>query len=146
MKRTSYIVFSLFLLFAVFVVPTMAHALSFTPLVPCGIGGNNPCNICHLAVLLDNVIGFLIYFIAIPGAGLMIVIGGFMMLIGAGSESRVGTGKKMITNAIVGVLIVLLSWLIVDTAIKTLTGNFSAGNFTGAFGVWNKPSAANCPL
>lgn len=152
MKQSAPIFFSVFLFFAVFVLPMTAQALELRPLVPCGISEKatpglpasyyKPCSICHVTILLDNIIDFLIYYVAIPGAGIMIAVGGFMILIGAGSESRVGAGKKMITNAVIGLIIVLGGWLIVDTGIKVLTGDRSAENFVGTLGPWNAPKCS----
>lgn len=130
-----YIFFPALFVFVFFVLPFSAGA-GILPLVQC----TDNCTICGLVELLDRIIDFLIYYIAIPGAGIMIAVGGFMMLIGAGSESRVGAGKKMITNAIVGIIIVLAGWLIVDTVIKALTGG--KDQFIGTFGTWNAPKCS----
>ncbi|MFY9462461.1 MAG: hypothetical protein WAP51_04650 [Candidatus Sungiibacteriota bacterium] len=114
-------------------------------IVPCGTSTTRPCTICDLGVLVINLTNFLIYNIAIPLASLMIIIGGIMIMIGSASEERVKTGKKILTNAIIGVIIVFVAWLLVDTIIKVLTGSF-AQNFFGTFGPWNRIPPGACPF
>ncbi len=53
-------------------------------------------------------------------APIMITIGGIMMLIAGGSEDRFSTGKKMATGAVVGILIALSAFLIVNIAVTAL--------------------------
>lgn len=135
----------------VFIVICLLFLISFQGafaqgLVPCGGAGQRPCSICDFGILVINITNFLIYNIAIPLAGLMIVIGGVMIMIGAASEERVKAGKKMFTNAIVGIVIVFLAWLMVDTVIKVLTGSFGQRSFFGTFGPWNSLPSGACPF
>ena len=130
-------------------------AASHTPdsgLVPCGTSKHpEPCTICHIAVLVVNLTTFLMKNIAFPAAVLLITIGGLTLLTAGPSEGRRTTGKQIITTTIVGLIIVLVAWIAVDTAIKVLTGNF---NFAGppgiliqAFGPWNNIDLSRgCPI
>src|SRR3989344_7075504 len=107
--------------------PTPASAVSLTPIVPCGITGSTefgrPCTICDLGVLVGRITEFFVWDIAIPFAGLMIVVGGAMIMFGAASESRVTAGKKILTTTIIGLVFVFVAWIGVDTIIKILTGD-----------------------
>lgn len=114
-------------------------------LVPCG-GPQDPCTICDFGILIINITNFLIQNIAVPLAGLMILVGGLMIMFGAASEEKVKTGKKILTNAIFGVIIVFIAWLLVDTAIKVLTGSFAQRSFFGTFGPWNRLPPGACPF
>ncbi len=111
-----------------------------------GAMGANPggCTICHLGVLVINITSFLIKFVAIPLAGLLIAIGGITLLISGGSESMVKRGKQTLTYSIAGIAIVLLAWLAVDTIIKVLTAGDE--NFTGTFGPWHDFPAEKCGI
>jgi hypothetical protein len=51
----------------------------------------------------------------------MIVIGGIMFLTAAGDPGRIGTAKKILTSVVIGLLIIFLAWLIVDTIIMFIT-------------------------
>lgn len=90
------------------------------PLVPC----NGPdCRPCHLLLLVKNIINFAVFQVMAPLAGLAFLIGGIMMVAAAGSEARYQKGKKVIKNALIGVIIVMASWIVVNTLITTLGGS-----------------------
>ena len=125
------------------------------PLVPaeCRSPSNiaQTCTICHIAILVINITNYLIYWVAFPSVVILVAIGGIMILIAGPSEERQTAGKKILTSTIVGLIIVFLSWLIVDTAIKVATGNINAagpGAFIQSFGPWNVINipATGCPL
>jgi len=95
-------------------------------LVPC----NGPdCKLCHLLVLIVNITNFLMRNIAAPLAGLMFLVGGIMMVAAGGSESRFSKGKEIFLNTLIGVVIVLSSWAIVNTLIMIFGSGQLAGNW-----------------
>jgi hypothetical protein len=55
----------------------------------------------------------------------MVVWGGFTWLTSGGSEEKVESAKKIISAAIIGLIVVLLSWAIVLFATKTTTNVIS---------------------
>ncbi|MDD4412168.1 MAG: pilin [Patescibacteria group bacterium] len=55
---------------------------------------------------------------------LMIVIGGFTMIMAAGDSGKINGGKQIIKAAVIGGLIVLTSYLIVGFAVKAFGGAF----------------------
>ncbi len=70
-------------------------------------------------------------------AVLMFVYGGYMWLLSAGEEKRVTEGRTTMINAVIGVGIILGSWLGVNVVVATLTGapqgtNSIAWNNVGA--------------
>ncbi len=100
-------------------------------LVPCG-GSQPACNWCHFGDLALNIINFMMYLI-FPLATIMIVVGGIFIMTSGGSSARFSKGKEMITAAVIGILIALLSWIIIDTIISTI-----ATGFKGIVGPWSK--------
>ena len=123
---------------------TLLPLLAFAQgIVPCGTSTTRPCTVCDLGILIINITNFLIKNIAIPLAGLMIIIGGITIMIGSASEERVKAGKKILTNAIIGVIIVFVAWLFVDTVIKVLTGGWSG---FANFGPWYRIPPGTCPF
>jgi len=52
-------------------------------------------------------------------AVIMIIYGGFMWLTAGGNEDKVSTAKKIISAAVVGLIIVLLAWAIVTFVVDT---------------------------
>ena len=61
--------------------------------------------------------------VAIPLTVLMIVYGALMMMFTSGSEDRVSKSKKIITSAIIGLVIALSAWILVNTLLHVLTGD-----------------------
>lgn len=51
---------------------------------------------------------------------IMFIYGGFMFLISAGSSEKVTQAKKIITAAVVGLIIVFASWLIINFVFKAM--------------------------
>lgn len=93
-------------------------------LVPCGPGVGNPCKFCDLYVLFKRIIDFAVYYLVFPITATMIVVGGLFIMTAAGSESRFSKGKEIATAAVVGLLIALTSWIIINTIIGGATGYY----------------------
>jgi hypothetical protein len=55
-----------------------------------------------------------------PLAGLLFLIGGIMMIASAGSEERYKKGRRVIVDTAIGVVIILASWIVVNTLITTI--------------------------
>ncbi len=128
------------ILFSIFYFLFSISVAQAAGLVPCGGEGQDPCTWCHLMQLVKNVINFLMY-IVFPLAAIMIVVGGIMIMTAGGSTERVAKGKEIVTAAVVGLLIALLSWLIIDTIIKILAGTPQGGGpaeILKGLGPWNK--------
>ena len=103
-------------------------------LVPCGTSANpTACNWCHLMQVIKNIIDLLMS-IVFPLAAVMIVIGGITIATAGGSTERVAKGRQIVTAAVIGILIALLSWLIIDTIIKVVATNWGSLKI----GPWNK--------
>jgi amino acid transporter len=75
------------------------------------IGNNSPESI---AVWIITTIVSLCAIIAV----LFIIIGGFTYMTSAGNEERAKAGKKRVVNAIIGLIIIMLSYTII-TVIRT---------------------------
>lgn len=116
-------------------------------------GNITGCTLCHIAILVINLSNFSIYWIALPATALLVAAGGMFLLTSAESEERRTLGKRILTDTMIGLAIVLLAWMTVDTTIKLLTGSISfgapAGELIDAFGPWNKieiSETRKCPL
>lgn len=125
--------FKIFIFCAVILIFSFSF-LHFSPqaragLVPCGNEYNNegtitnPCVWNDLLRLFKIIIDFTIYTLIFPISAAMIIIGGIFIMTAGSSTSRVGKGKEIITAAVVGLLIALLSWLIINTIINILAGD-----------------------
>lgn len=79
------------------------------------------CNLCDAFTVASNIFKFLRNDIAFPVAVLMILYGGVMMIFSGGSTKRVANGKKAISSALIGFVIVWGMGLILNTALTIIT-------------------------
>jgi hypothetical protein len=85
-------------------------------LVPC----NGPeCNACLLVQLGENLLNWLIGVLMVIFS-IIIAWAGFKLVISGGNVQAKSEAKSMITNALIGLIVVLAGWLIVDTAMRML--------------------------
>ena len=85
----------------------------------CNVGG--PCTFCDALKVISNIINSLM-FIVFPLAILMIVYGAIRLMMAGGSDEAVKTGKDAVTNAVIGIVIALASWIIINEVLHILTG------------------------
>lgn len=97
-------------------------------LVPCS---GPDCTICHIWVLLQRVINLLIT-IAFSVGTIGIIWGGFAIMTAGGSESRVTKGREIITTAVVGITIVLVAWVVLNSLFQFLAQGYAPLRF------WNQ--------
>lgn len=114
------------------------------PFVICGRSGTGegsaPCTLCDIfktaQLIIDTIIGFL-GLIAVP---FLIAVGGFMILLHGASPELVTKGKTVIKNAIIGFIIALLAWTIINMIFLAL-----AGGDNGVGKIFNAPwNEINC--
>ena len=103
-----------------------------------GCSGIN-CNVgptggfCGIVQVVLNVISFgisIAFFILMP---IFLVWGGMVILTSQGNPGKLGEGKKILTGAVVGALLTLGGYLIVNTFVTFLGIKF-IGGFTGGLG------------
>lgn len=92
----------------------MAQATTTTGFVPCEGAG---CNFCHFVVLANNIIAWLIGVLAVV-FGVMVFAAGIGLVTSGGNPGKLEDAKKSLTNALIGLIIVLAAWLIIDTLLK----------------------------
>lgn len=107
-------------------------------------GALDACTVCDLFVLVQNILNFLWKYITVPLAALFLAYGGVLWILPylGGSAKMMERGKKVIQQALAGVLIVLVAWLAIDTIIKVvgqMGGDLPTGSGkTAAWGPWNQ--------
>ncbi len=102
---------------ATFILPFLAVAIS------------NPAKDLFVTIgdnSFSSIILFLIQKILLPLAGLtamlFIMLGGFRYITSRGDDEAAESGKKTLTNAVIGLVIVILSYVIVVVVIKAAQG------------------------
>lgn len=132
------IVFLFFLFLSLF--PNQAEA-AIVPCGGCAQWGPNPsnpdqkiclvkqlnCQFCHIFVLIANIVDYVLTVIVPIVAGLMIIIGGLYLLAAGASPETLGKAKSVITATVIGLVIIFLAWVFLNTLldfmdIKTWTG------------------------
>src|ERR1700733_5868579 len=95
-------------------------AVSFAQIVGCGhnqAGENqNPCTIGDLIGTIKYIINFLLswaWLVAI----FLIVVSGFRMIIARGDTEAISSAKTSLNNAIMGFIIILLSFIILNLVV-----------------------------
>ena len=84
-------------------------------LVPCGGEGQPECTICHLFLMLNNIIGFIMFKLVPPVAIVMLIVGGIMYFFAGVSPHILTQAKSIITSVVIGLTIVFCAWIIVNT-------------------------------
>jgi hypothetical protein len=108
------IVFTFYFLFFNFV-----QAQSWWPLVPCGRTGQVSCTRCDLFRLADNVIHFFLEGIVPPVAAVLFIAAGLMIVLAGANPGLYAKGIAIFKNTFIGLVIILASWLIVNTLIQS---------------------------
>ncbi|HSE56741.1 MAG TPA: hypothetical protein VLB02_01505 [Candidatus Paceibacterota bacterium] len=85
-------------------------------LIPC----TNECDFNDIMQLINNLINFSIEFLVLPIFIAILIYAGFLYLTANGKPGVHAKVRKMLLNALLGLLIVLCSWLIVKVLITTL--------------------------
>ena len=99
--------------FAILVLP----AVSSAGLVPCD-GVTVPCDFNAFMTLINNIVRFVLFALALPICAIMFAYAGFLMLTSGGSTESVSKAKKIFTNAALGLAIAAAAWLIVNTILS----------------------------
>lgn len=78
------------------------------------------CSKCEFLHLTRHVIDFLMIAATPILATFFLIWAGFLIMMGGANPGMLSSGKRIFKDTIIGVLIVMLSWLIVNTLIKSL--------------------------
>lgn len=131
MKKKVAHIFRLIIIFLILLLPVLSHALSITdPLVPCTDG--KVCDFGQLMVMIDRVIKFTLYFMAIPIAAISFTYAGFEMVTAPGGEAKT-KARKIFTDTVIGLIIAVAAFLIVKLILSIL--GYDGSLFIGWFSV-----------
>ncbi len=142
MLFSRYLKISLIVVTLLFSVPNATQAVSWFPIVPCGLNQQptdssgveipksvhdytQPCNQCLLVELGKNLIDFT-FFGIVPMIGTLFFLwAGFKILWGGknGSPAAVTEGRKIMENTAIGIAIILSAWLVTNMILKTLAND-----------------------
>jgi len=98
-----------------------AQLVPLVPLVQCD-GVKVECDLCAFVQMFDRIEKWLVAILTLVAVMLM-VYAGFKMVSSTGNPSAVQEAKKLLVNVLIGFVIVLAAWVIVDTLLKALMGD-----------------------
>lgn len=104
----------------------ISFAQSAGGLVPCGsdVAGSSAsgeCGFSDLIVLLQNIISFVLFTLAIPIATMVILWSGIQLLIpGEKQAAALQDAKRRLWKVIVGIFFMLAAWLLVKALLTSL--------------------------
>ena len=77
------------------------------------------CTLCDLANTAQNILNTAIYILVVLSA-ILFAWAGFKMLFSGGDTSEYAAGKRIFGNVIVGLVIILAGWMVIDITMRTL--------------------------
>ena len=124
-KKLFSIIFSALLL-----LPSFSYAICEGNIVPCG-GEDNMCEFCHIFVLANNIVVYIMTCLAPIISGVMLILGGFYFMIAGVDPGAMKKGKDIATAAIIGLIVIFVSWVLLNTFLS----NMGIAEWTG-LGTW----------
>lgn len=132
-SRTS--LFALLLAVGLFVVPAIAFAQGipfFGPIIPgSDVLGNTqgvcPASWSMVVVVINRIIAFMITLAIVFVAPLMIAYSGFLFVVNPVNAGGKEKAKEILTNTVIGIVIALSGWMIVDALMAVLYNPGNAG-------------------
>ena len=80
----------------------------------------NPCDFNYFMLLINNAIKFLLFTIATPLVALIIMYTAYLFLTAGGSAGQTEKAKHILWNVVIGYIVALAAWLVVNTIMTTL--------------------------
>lgn len=77
------------------------------------------CNFEDLVYLVNNIINWILVYLAIPIAGIMFAYAGFKLIAGGGNSGARTKAKEIFLNAAIGLTLAFVAYLIVKFVLKT---------------------------
>lgn len=128
------IILTLFLL-AVIAAPLASFAAvadKYDPangLVPCGTTAYpTPCSLCHLYILIQWILDFMMWYIAPVVAVLAIGWAGFKILISGDNPGLRNKGFEIIRTTVTGLVIMFAAWVVINEALLFFTSSSDTAN------------------
>ena len=127
--------FALTLLATLAMAPTLVFG-ALLPIITCSgalpENGQQACTICDVAKVAQNVLNTGIY-IAVFLSAILFAWAGWLYLTSVANPGGKDRAKTVFGNVLIGLLIILASWLVIDTVMRTLV------NSNATFGLpWNQ--------
>ncbi len=97
-------------------------------LVPCGGEGEDKCQMCHFVQLGQRILEWFIL-VSASIIAVMFAWGGFEWVMSGGNTGKIQKGKDKMINALIGFLIILGAYLVVNTIMVTFVDQSVVSNW-----------------
>lgn len=116
-----------------FAVPAIAHGAGGETFTNILLGANTPTNALvssiqyqkNLGAIIANILGYILGFLGII-AVCLVVYAGFMWLTAGGEEEKAKQALKLLSQAVIGLAIVMSAWSISFFVISALIGSIKS--------------------
>lgn len=94
-----------------------------------GTGEKNNGNECGIEDMIQVAINIAAIIVGLSGSILLLMFtyGGIMFILAAGNQERVQKAKQILTTAVIGLVIILGAWVMINFIINALTGGETGG-------------------
>ncbi len=117
-------------IFTFFLIPASVSEAQFGGFVTCNGADCSACNLVEMAnTIIDWLFGFVFLLFAVQ-----MTIAGFGLVTSGGNTSALSDAKSKFQNAIIGLIIMMSAWLLIDTIMKGLLPD---GQLSG-WGPWSE--------
>ncbi len=91
-----------------------AYTPAMSPIIP-----YNPSNLSDFGALINTIINFVTTFVGVV-AILYLILAGFNYIMAGGNAKKAAAAKDGIINAILGIVIVIIAWILVQLVMNNL--------------------------
>lgn len=78
------------------------------------------CTICHFFVMIDGALDFILLKLIPPIGTLLLIFGGISLYQAGANPEKLTWAKKFLTSVIIGLLLLYMSWVIVNSVFTAL--------------------------
>jgi len=97
---------------------TILPVITFAQIVPCT---GPDCDWGKLLTLGQNILNFIVT-LSVVAAGVVFAVAGIFYFSAGGDASKIQRAHSLFSAVVIGLVIVLTAWLVVNTILDTLTG------------------------
>jgi len=90
-------------------------------------GFSDACDFDYFMALINNLIDYIVKYLATPIFAILFVYAGVLYITSGGNSKSTDKAKKILINSLIGYLIILASWLIINTILTSL--GYTGPNF-----------------
>lgn len=106
-------------------------------LVHCG-RGDVMCTFTDLFILVERIITFGLFVLALPLATISIAVAGFKFIVAGDNSGERQKAKEILINVVIGLVLAFAAWIIVDTIVDALVETESVTDERGFESPTNK--------